>query len=136
MKRILSVLALFLAAGACTPKASSPEPVVKIESREVAGLLANDFAVLVDVREPEERSEMIAKARSMPMTKVDADDADFKQFAQGLPKDKKIVFHCSAGGRARRAAEKLAKMGYRTAYFDGPDEWKEAGLPTTVAGKK
>jgi rhodanese-related sulfurtransferase len=135
MKRLLPVLTLLLAAGACTPKATSPAAVTKIEPREVAGLLANDFAVLVDVREPEERAETILKESSMPMTRFDADGAELKQFTQGLPKDKMIVFHDASGGRARRAAEKLATLGFRTAYFGGPDEWKAAGLPT-VAGKK
>ena len=64
----------------------------------------------------------------MPMSRVQ-DDKAWAEFSSSLPKDKTVVFHCAAGFRAKRAAEKLSAQGFKTAYFEGPDQWKTEGLP-------
>jgi rhodanese-related sulfurtransferase len=94
---------------------------------EVQALLAKRAAVLVDVREGEERHEVVEPSRWLPMSTV-RDDKAWTAFVRELPKDKLVVFYCAAGVRAKSAAELLRAEGLATAYFDGPDQWKAAGL--------
>lgn len=123
-----TALVLSVAIGtACTK--SKPEAPRAIEPREVAGMLNNGFAVVVDVREEKERTEVIDKAEWLATSKIDSDPKAWDDFTAHLPKDKTIVFHCVGGSRAKDAAEKLAAQGYKTAYFSGLDAWKAAGLP-------
>ena len=98
-------------------------------------MLANDFAVVVDVREAEERTETIDKARWMPNSKIEEANAEWKKFLNTLPKDKTIVFHCVAGARAEHAAELASAQGFKTAYFEGVDQWKREGYPVKKAKK-
>lgn len=128
MKKFIILVVALVSFAACT-KSQAPQAPRQMAPQEVMGMMANDFAVVVDVREPDERAEVIDKARSMPMSKIEADSPEWKSFVDTLPKDKTIVFHCAAGGRAQSAAEKLSAQGFKTAYFDGPDQWKGAGLP-------
>lgn len=99
-----------------------------LEPSTVSALTNFHSAIIVDVRENEERHEVVPNAQWMPMSKAQ-NTANWKDFEAKLPKDTTIVFHCAVGMRAKRAAEKLAADGYKTAYFQGPDQWKKAGLP-------
>lgn len=107
------------------PMAGKPR---KLDPRAVAALRDEHGAVIVDVREPEERFELVPGARSLPMSQA-KDAAAWKGFVASLPKDQTVVFHCAAGGRAKKASEKLAAEGFSTAYFESPDQWKKSGLP-------
>lgn len=109
-----------LAPVAGTPKALSP--------KTVAALVEEKGAVIVDVREDEERFEVVPGARSLPMSKA-KDPKTWSAFVASLPKGKAVVFHCAAGGRAKKAAETLSAQGVPAAYFNSPDQWKAAGLP-------
>jgi rhodanese-related sulfurtransferase len=110
------------------PSAALPVAPKKLAPKTVAKLVKDEGAVIVDVREDEERHIVVPGARSMPMSRA-KDDKAWAEFTAGLPKDKTVVFHCAAGMRAKRAAERLAGQGFKTAYFEGPDQWKAAGLP-------
>lgn len=103
-------------------------PVSEIAPKEAAALVKDGNAVIVDVREDEERHEVVPGARWMPMSRA-KDDAAWAKFTDELPKDKTIVFHCAAGARAKRAATRLSDGGFKAAYFQGPDQWKAQGLP-------
>ena len=104
--------------------------VEKISARETKGLLVNDFAVLVDVREEDEvKDGMAADAQWMPMSKIEADDPAWVAFQKKLPKDKKIVLYCAVGGRAGRVAKMLSEKGFKTANMGGFASWVAAGLP-------
>ena len=126
--------ALFAAGMAALASATACErtekPPMQITAQEAYGLLSNDFAVLTDVREPAELgSGMAAPARWLAMSKIEANDAEWKRMMDGISKDKQVVFYGLKGGRAARAAEKAAKLGFRAASFDAFEEWKRAGLP-------
>jgi len=108
--------------------AKSARKAERMEPKDVAALAAKNDAVIVDVRESEEREEVIDKARWMPMSKAN-DPAAWNEFLKALPKNKTIVFHCRSGRRSKIAAEKLASEGFDVGYFDGPDQWRSAGLP-------
>lgn len=114
---------------ACTGKSGGAE-LTKVTAQETMGLVANDFAVVVDVREADEvKNGMAAPARWMPTSKIEDDNAEWNKFVDQLPKNKQIVLYCQAGGRAKRAGEKLAAKGFKVSYFSGFDEWKHSGLP-------
>lgn len=85
-------------------------------------------AIIVDVREDEERHLIIPGSLWIPMTDARKEEK-WNQFVMQLPKDKTIIFYCAAGVRARAVANKLMDQGYQTAFFNGPDQWKSFGLP-------
>lgn len=107
------------------PVAGTPKPMAP---RLAAALVAEKGAVIVDVRENEERFEVIPGARSLPMSQA-KDEKAWNAFVASLPRNQTVVFHCSAGVRAKRAADKLAARGFATAYFKSPEQWQTAGLP-------
>lgn len=115
---------------ACTRKQSGAQ-VRQITPMEAMGEVRNDFAVVVDVREPSELTDGMAQpAQNMPMSKIEANDPAWQEFKNNLPKDKLVVFYCAKGGRAGKVAESLAQEGYRTANMGGFEDWTAAGLPT------
>jgi rhodanese-related sulfurtransferase len=109
----------------CAPAAGKPKAMAP---KVAAALVEEKGALIVDVREDEERFTVVPGARSMPMSRA-KDAKAWKAFAASLPKNKAVVFHCAVGVRAKRAAEMLSKEGFATAYFDSPEQWKAAGLP-------
>ena len=90
-------------------------------------------ALVVDVREPNERAEAsIPGSISAPrgMLEFYADPTlpyHKKEFAF----DKRIILHCAGGGRSALAASTLQQMGYtNVAHLDGGMKaWQEAGKP-------
>ena len=103
-------------------------PTRSISPKDAYELTHLRSAVVVDVRENEERHEVVKNSLWIPMSQAQ-DSKSWGQFKSQLSKDKTVIFHCAAGVRSKKAAERLASEGYKTAYFKGPDEWKAAGLP-------
>jgi len=91
-------------------------------------------ATLVDIREPGERQKdgYIDGAVEAPrgMIEMWADPSSPSHRAEFDPA-KRIVVHCSSGGRSALAAATLQDLGYRNvAHLDGGIKaWKEAGRP-------
>lgn len=110
------------------PCAPAPGKARALAPKAVSALVARKGAVVVDVREAEERFSVVPGARSAPMSGL-RDDKGWAAFVASLPKDKAVVFHCAMGMRAKKASERLAAQGFSTGYFDSPDQWKAAGLP-------
>jgi len=80
--------------------------------QEVKKALADDKAVLLDVREKQEwDAGHLKAARLLPLSDLEAgikpDD-----LAKKLPKGKVVYCHCAAGGRSLDAADLLKKLGY------------------------
>jgi len=74
--------------------------------------VADQKAVLVDVREPEEWNEgHLSGARSLPLSVLEK-GVKPDAIANLLPKTKIIYVHCLAGGRCLEAADILAPLGY------------------------
>jgi len=112
-------------------KSSATEPA-NVEPGEAMALTSQNHAIIVDVRENEERHEIIAGEKWFPMSKA-SDENAWAAFKSTLPKDKTIIFHCAAGFRSKKMAERLSHEGMSSLYFSGVDQWKSAGLPI-VAG--
>lgn len=130
MKTLICTISLALVfLTSCTKKTLAP--TTELPVREAMGLISNDFAVLIDVREAAEIKESFAAkpALWMPMSKIESNDPSWNALLKSLPKGKKIIFHCHAGRRAKIAALKLADQGFETAYLGEFEEWKNAGLP-------
>jgi rhodanese-related sulfurtransferase len=110
--------------------AAAAEPA-SISAKEASALIEKNKAVLVDVREAEETADGVAKpAKLLPTSKINSDAKSLKELLASVPKGTKVIFYCAAGGRAGKAAEKAAGMGYDVANMGGYDAWVAAGLPT------
>lgn len=67
---------------------------------------------LVDVRTPKEFSEnCINQAKN-----INVESADFEQQLSGLDKKKPVYVYCRTGKRSDKAAQKMAKMGFKKIY--------------------
>jgi len=113
------------------PEGNKSSPV-SLNPKEVDEMVKKNTATIVDVRESEERHDVIEGALWAPVSKL-AIDKDWADFKQTISIDKTIIFHCAMGMRAKKMADRLSAEGYKTAYFKGPDQWREAGL-TLKAG--
>ncbi len=104
-------------------------PVDLISPQRLKELLAQDQAVLVDVREPSEyKEENIPKALNIPLASVNVQGLD--AFA-----GKTLVFQCQSGRRSREACSQFETLPGNVASLDGGIEaWKKAGF--TVGGHK
>ena len=98
----------------------------EIQPLEVKKLIDANKVTVLDVREDEERHEVVPTAQWLPLS-TDATPA-WNASVKKLDKSKSIVVYCASGKRAKKVAEELARQGYRTSYFKGPDQWKSAGL--------
>lgn len=123
----LTLLSL-LGAAACT---TSNKKIPPVTPTEAMGLIRNDFAVLVDVREESEVKEGMAEpAQWMPLGKIKANAPEWQALLAKTPKDKQIVFYCARGRRAGEAAELTTALGYKSGNMGGYSEWVNAKLPT------
>lgn len=99
---------------------------------EVAAELVDREALLVDLREPDERAEhgVIAGAVHAPrgMLEFYADPTS-AYFHQAFDPARRTILYCASGGRAALAAETLTRLGYtRVTYLKGGlHAWVEAG---------
>ena len=91
-------------------------------------------ALLVDLREPEERQEQGAIPGTVHaprgMLEFWADPTSSYHRAEFDP-DRRIILHCAGGGRSALAADTLQQMGYgNVAHLDGGfSAWKAAAQP-------
>lgn len=88
--------------------------------------LIAEGAVLVDVREPDERArEHIPGTRHAPLSSLRQVEA---------PGAKAVIFHCRSGARTGANAARLGEAAGCEAYLleGGLDAWKRAGLPVST----
>ena len=95
--------------------------------------VAQQKAVLIDVREPEEWQEgHVAGAGLLPLSSLEK-GMSAQEIAKILPKDKVIYCHCLAGGRCQQAAAILKPLGYDVrALKPGYPQLIQAGFPAVV----
>jgi rhodanese-related sulfurtransferase len=95
--------------------------------------VADQKAVLVDVREPEEWNEgHLSGARLLPLSVLEK-GVKPDALATMLPKTKIIYVHCLSGGRCLQAAEILAPLGYDVRPLKpGYQALVAAGFPAVV----
>jgi rhodanese-related sulfurtransferase len=95
--------------------------------------VADNKAVIVDVREPEEWAEgHLSGARLVPLSALEK-GVNPAELARVLPKDKIIYCHCLAGGRCLEAARLLQPLGYDVRPLKaGYPSLVKAGFPAVV----
>ena len=101
----------------------------EISIAEFKGLAANTppDTLILDVRNNDEANAgMIKGAKLVP------DEEILARLAE-IPKDKRIVTHCSTGVRAEMAYHKLKEKGYNVAFVKGDIEIDKAGKLTIAA---
>lgn len=101
---------------------------------QVAAELEGGNALLVDVREPQEREAAaipgsIGAPRGMLEFYADPSPPYHKE---EFDPERRIILHCASGGRSALGASTLKEMGYKNvAHLDGGIKaWQEAGHPT------
>ncbi len=103
-----------------------PKPI----SPENAAELVRGGALLVDIRESEERSGgFIFDAQHAPLSGMQPGCVP----ADGKP----VIFHCRTGKRTRMNAQTLCDATDASEVYlldGGFDAWSEKGLPTTTKG--
>ena len=95
--------------------------------------VAQQKAVIIDVREPEEWQQgHLAGAGLLPLSTLERGMAP-QELAKILPKDKIIYCYCLAGGRCAEAAAMLKPLGYDVrAIKPGYPQLVKAGFPAVV----
>jgi rhodanese-related sulfurtransferase len=99
-----------------------------IDASTACRLLAEDRAILLDVREPDEHArERIPQATSLPLSRLERTPP---VEAGG----KLVILHCRSGARTAANAARLAGAVHGEAAIleGGLEAWKRAGLPTDV----
>lgn len=121
-----------------TPPANPPSTgtIVDVSPGEVAAWMKDGSALLIDVREPREyAAQRIDSSLLLPLATLRPDQ---------IPADahgKRIVLHCQAGIRSRKAAnavaDVLAARGHPVVYclVGGIEAWSRAGLPVVRSGR-
>lgn len=127
MTKLFSTLSLLTALllTACTP--ADTAVITHISPLESAGLMANEMAVIVDVRtEKEWKSKHISGTTLIPINELKSRLGELEQY-----KDKQIIMHCAVGGRSKQAVEMLQKAGFTDVVnmSGGIVAWEKEGLP-------
>lgn len=131
-RTLLTAILVFFSACLNSERKSGVNTITPIEA---FGLMKNNFAVIVDVREKNEVIKgMVQGAVWIPTSKIKANAKEWKDFIAQSSKDKKIVFYCAAGFRAGRAAKKMADLGFEVFNMGGFSSWKNASLPLEKPG--
>lgn len=106
------------------PPASS---YVSMTTEDFSQMLQNlTSPQLIDVRTPGE-----VEAGYIPgATNININGSDFNEKVSQLDPDQPILVYCAAGGRSKRAADALLKLGFRDVYeLDGGfTDWKAKGM--------
>jgi rhodanese-related sulfurtransferase len=114
--------------------AEAKKRVQNLTVEETAHELESGDVLLVDIREPSERSQAgaIPDAIEAPrgMLEFWADPTSPYHRDEFQP-DRRVILHCASGGRSALAAAMLRDLGYENvAHMDGGiNAWKEQGRP-------
>ena len=120
--------------GAMDLVSEAKQKVENLTPDQVAAELDSGDALLVDVREPQERQATgaIPGAISAPRGMLEFyADPSLPYHKDEFDPDRRIILHCASGGRSALGAATLKEMGYsNVAHLDGGIKaWQEAGRP-------
>ena len=114
MKKIITILLGLL--GFVSSANAQFDSIKTVSADEFAQIIKSDSVILVDVRtEDEYNAGHIEGARNIDVLKD-----DFNNIATtSLPKDKEIAVYCRSGKRSMKAANILAKDGFKVINLKG-----------------
>lgn len=123
-----------MAKGAMDLVNEAKQQVENLTPDQAAAELEQGDALLVDLREPQERTTtgLIPGATSAPRGMLEFyADPSLPYHKPELEPDRRIILHCASGGRSALAAKTLQEMGYtNVAHMDGGIKaWQESGRP-------
>lgn len=105
--------------------------VPKISPNEARKMVAEQNAVIVDVRDTTELQEngKIPGSIHIPRGLLEFKaDSETPYHDANLAKDRPIILHCASGGRSALAGKTLLDMGYTNVHnLGGFKDWTEAG---------
>ncbi len=114
--------------GPCTDAAQAPA-VRAISPSEAYGLLRNDFAIVIDIRELASlREGVVYSSKNNPLSTLATPEA-WSQFVSGLPKEKQILVIGDDRTPARPIAERLVHEGIKALDLGRYQDWVRAALP-------
>ena len=114
--------------------AAAKQGIENLTVDQVASEVKDGQAVLVDIRETEERVQngSIPGAVHLPrgMLEFYADPSS-PYYRSEIAPDRRVILHCAAGGRSALAVRALQELGYRNVgHLDGGfGAWAASGLP-------
>lgn len=114
--------------------AEAKKRVENLTPEETAREVEQGDALLVDIREPGERTQSgyIAGAVEAPRGMLEFwADPTSPYHREEFDPNRRIILHCGSGGRSALAAATLQDLGYdRVAHMDGGFKaWTEGGRP-------
>lgn len=121
----IALLLMTLSLSSCSP--SDNASVTQISPKESAGLIANDFGVIIDVRSVAEwNNKHIPGATLIPLSDLKSRMGELEQY-----KNKQIIMQCAVGGRSSKAVEILQEAGFNNVsnMNGGLVAWEKAKLP-------
>lgn len=111
MKKAFPILAAFFGLTVALSITEAADHT-KDTPQDVKKAIADDKAVLIDVREKDEwAAGHLKDARLLPLSELQS-GVKPEDIAKMFPKGKVVYCHCAAGGRALHAADALKKLGY------------------------
>ena len=119
--------------------AEAKQRVENLSVEQTANELGSGGAVVIDLREPDERVRdgAIPGAVHAPrgMLEFWADPTSSYHRPEFDP-NRRVILHCASGGRSALAADTLKQMGYENvAHLDGGFKaWKASGQPVEEVG--
>ncbi|WP_218127017.1 rhodanese-like domain-containing protein [Catalinimonas alkaloidigena] len=98
-----------------------------LSPKEFARQIADEQAVLLDVRTPEEYEEGHLEGAKL----VDYKSDEFEEQVRALDPQRTYYMYCRSGVRSHKALEQMKEMGFKHLYeLDGGiTAWKSEGLP-------
>lgn len=114
--------------------AEAKKRIENLSPDEASRELERGDAVLIDVREPGERTQNGAIPGSIEAPRGMLEfwaDPTGPYHREEFDPSKRIILHCASGGRSALAADMLQNLGYgNVAHIDGGMKaWKDAGKP-------
>lgn len=110
------------------PLFNAAPSVPEVAPAAAQDLLAGRGALMVDVREADERAEArIPDTVHIPLAQI-------LERADELPRDRPLIIQCRSGNRSRVAAEALLQAGFQAVYNlkGGIIAWAREGKPVEV----
>ena len=108
----------------------------RLSPQECADRVRAGNAFLIDVREPDEWRQGVAKGATLlpfsDLTGGRTQWGDFLTKAAG----KEIFVYCASGGRSGMAARILTAEGIRASNTGGLSDWAASGWPVVAPGKQ
>lgn len=114
--------------------AAAKQNIENLDVEAVADEIESGDALVVDLRESEERQEhgAIPGALHAPRGMLEFyADPSTPYHKEGFDPGNRVILHCASGGRSALGVETLRALGYKNvAHLDGGfNAWKAAGKP-------